>query len=133
MYWRMTTKLEKALVIKEYYFKNDYKITNSEGFYGGEWRLYSDEPLDIPNNTPNPDDDEIDLDDYYDWEFYESGPGFSGDIEFDEKMPKELRDEAQEIIENETIEGLQEHGWELEDDRGWFIFGGVKIEKIEDQ
>ena len=132
MPWKMTPKLKKALVIEEHYTKDGYIITDSEGFLGGEWILYTDEPFDIPNNTPDPDDEKIYLNRYYEWEFQESGPGFGGDIEYDEKMPEELVKQVEEIIENETIHGLLEHGWELEDDREWSIYGGVTFEKIEE-
>lgn len=118
-------KNKKSLTERVVYEKDGYSITYSEGYTGGEWHYIGD-PAEFDDHLPPLDDDEVDMNMYYEWEFQDSGQGFTNNWEFSDGTPDELIEEAEEVLDNEGHFGLEFADWEYQDTE-WIVVGGLKL------
>ena len=118
-------KSKKSLVERVTYIKDGTVFSYTEGYTGGEW-VYIGNPAEFNDHLPPLDDDSIDMNMYYEWEFVQSGQGHTNDWEFIGPADAELVEEAEEVLDNEGHWGLEEAGWTYEDTE-WLVYNGLVL------
>lgn len=118
-------KNRKSLVEKVIYEKDGTIFSYTEGYDGGEWFFVGTEEQ-MKMVLPPLDDDCVDMNMHPDWEFVESGQGFTNDWEFVGPADAELVEEVENIMEEDGHWALEEAGWYYEDTE-WFVYGGLEL------
>jgi hypothetical protein len=120
--WKITADGKKASVERTYYVKGDMTITTECGYRWGEFFIRSDKK---PHY--NPGDNIFDYD-VEDWKFVD---GCWNNYDY-ENMPKSEIEKVEEIISEEGLSALEEHGWSETGDSDLRIMCDVTIERVEE-